>query len=237
VRVLGHARGLDRLLQLLDFGGAVLALAQLLLDLAHLLAQHVLALALVEFLLRLVADLLRQAQHLDARAEQLEHLVEALPQVEALEHRLLFLVLHVEQVGDHVAQLPRRLDRPHHAGELLGRPRQQVDRLGRLLLELHEARFQLGAARIGLGLVRLDHGDARDEERPALEEFQHAEAFLPLHHHVVHALARRNHAHDLAGGADPVQVVRGDGALLRVALQEKTHLLVAARGLACRGHR
>ena len=133
VDVLGHAGGLDRLLQLLELGGGVVALAELLLDLAHLLAQHVLALALVELLLGLVADLLGDAQHADALAQELEHLVEAPLQVEGLEQVLLVLVLHVEQVGHHVGEQRRRGHALHHDRELLGRVGQQLDRLDRLL--------------------------------------------------------------------------------------------------------
>ena len=62
------------------------------------------------------------------------------------------------------------------------------DRLDRLLLELEEARLDLRASISSRDLDRLD---ARDEERPALEEFERAEADLSLHHEVVRAFARR----------------------------------------------
>ncbi len=172
MHVLGHAGLVDRLLQLLDLGRRVLALAELLLDLAHLLAQHVLALALVELLLGFLADLLGDAQHAHALGEKLEHLVEAPLEVEGLEEVLLVLVLHVEEVGHHVREQRRRADLLHDDGELLRRVRQELDRLHRLLLQLNEARLDLGRD----GLVLLHRLHARDEERPALEELQHAKA-------------------------------------------------------------
>ena len=88
--LLGHPRLGDRLGQLRDLGRLLVALAELLLDVAELLAQDELALALVDLLLGLLADLARQAQHLDAVAEKLEHLVEARLQVEGLEDVLAF---------------------------------------------------------------------------------------------------------------------------------------------------
>ena len=74
----------------------------------------------------------------------------------------------------------------HHFGELVGRVRQQVDRLRRLLLELQEARLDLRAPHVPSRFGNPRH--ARDEERPAFEEFEHAEAALALHHEVVRAL-------------------------------------------------
>ena len=146
-----------------------------------------LALALVELLAGLVADLLRQAQHFHALGQEGEHLVQARAEVERLEQVLLLLVLDVEQVGHHVGELARRLDRAHHLGEFLGRVRQQVDRFGRLRLQLQEARFDVRACVRGFG----DPGHARDQERPAFEEFEHAEAPLALHHQVVRPSAPR----------------------------------------------
>ncbi len=217
VHRLGHAGGLDRLFQHLDLALAVLALAELLLDLALLLAQHVLALALVELLLSLVADLLGDAQHPDALAEQRQNLVQAPPEVEGLQEVLLVLVLHVEQVRHQVGEHARRGDAVDHHGELLGGVRQQLDRLGRLLLELQEARLDFRRQRV----VRFYVLHARDEVGPALEELEHAEARLALHHEVVRAFGAGDVAHHLAGGADPVQVLGLDPVLLRVALQEE----------------
>ena len=88
--LLRHPGLLDLLAQLGDLDRFVVALAELLLDLAKLLAQNVLALLGRQRLLRLLADLLGELQHLDALREQRQHLVEPLLDVERLEHGLLF---------------------------------------------------------------------------------------------------------------------------------------------------
>src|SRR5688572_12254015 len=224
VYVLGHARVVDLLLQLLELGRGLVAFAELLLDLTHLLAQHVLALALVELLLGLVADLLRDAQHADALGQVLEHLVEAPLEIEGLEQVLLVVVFDVEQVGDHVGKQRRRSHALHHDGELFRRARQELDRLDRLRFELQEACFDVGVRLV----LRVDHLRARNEERPARQELEYAEAVLALHHEVVRAFGAGDVAHDLAGRADPVEILGRHVVLLRVALEQKADLLLAA---------
>ena len=181
-RVLGHAGVVDGLLQVLDFRGGVVVLAELLLDLAHLLAQHVLALAFVELLAGLVADLLGEPQHLHALAQDRQHLVQAAPEVEGFEHGLLFLVLDVEQVG-------------HHVGEQRGEsiacttPASSSGTFGSSWMA-SAARLQLQEARLDFRRAisrRFENRHARHQERPALEELEHAEARLALHHQVVGA--------------------------------------------------
>ncbi len=223
VHVLRHAGVADRLLQLRELGRPFLALAQLLLDLAHLLAQHVLALALVELLLRLVADLLRDAQHAEALGEQLQHLVQAPLELEGLKQVLLVLVPHVEEVRHHVGEQARRAHLLHHHRQLLRGVGEQLDRLDRALLQLQEARLDLGRHLV----LGLDVLHARDEERPALEELEHAEAARALHHEVMRAFRAGDVAHHLAGGADPVEVVGPNVVLLGIALQEEADLLLA----------
>jgi hypothetical protein len=238
VHVLGHARLVDGLLQLLQLGVRILVLAQLLLDLPHLLTQHVLALTGVELLLRLLADLLRDAQDADALREPLEHLVEARLQIESLEELLLVLVLHVEQIRHHVGEQRRGAHVLDHDAELLGRVRQQLDRLDGLALQLEEARLDLGGQFAFNELFALLHVlHARDEEWPAAQELEHAKAVLALHHHVMHAFAAGDVAHHLASGADPIEVVGLDVVFLRVALQQEADLLLGAHRLLCRSDR
>ena len=74
----------------------------------------------------------------------------------------------------------------------------------------------------------LDDLDARHQERPALQELEHAEAALALHHEVMRGLGAGDVAHHLAGGADPVEVLGLDVVLLRVALEQEADLLLAA---------
>ena len=201
----------------------VAALAQLLLDLAHLLAQHVLALALVELLLGLLADLLGDAQHADALGEVLEHLVEAPLEVEGLEQVLLVLVLDVEQVGDHVGEQRRRVMPCTTTASSSGA-------LGSSEIASTAWLFswRKRASTSGSTLPRLDHLHARHQERPARQELEHAEAALALHHEVMRALGAGDVAHHLAGGADPVEVLRLDVVRLRVALEQEADLLLAA---------
>ena len=134
----------------------------------------------------------------------LEHLVEAPPQVEGLEQVLLVLVLDVEQVRDHVGEQRGRGHALHHHGELLGRVRQQADRLDRLLLELQEARLDL---RIRVFLrARSARTRATRNGQPSRNSSTRKRA-LALHHQVVRAFGAGDVAHHLPGGADPVQVL------------------------------
>ena len=87
--LLRHPGFLDRLAQLGDLDRLLVALAELLLDLAQLLAQDVLALLRGQRLLRLLADACGDLQHLDALRQQRQHLVDALAEVEGLEDLLL----------------------------------------------------------------------------------------------------------------------------------------------------
>jgi hypothetical protein len=73
----GIFASVDGLVELRDFGGALVALAQLLLDRAHLLAQQVLALQVVERTARAFRDVARDLEHFDPVREQLEQRVHA----------------------------------------------------------------------------------------------------------------------------------------------------------------
>ena len=102
--LLRHAGLLDRLAQIGDLGLALVAFAELLLDLAKLLAQDVLALPARQRLLRLLADLLGQAQHLDLLREIAQQLVEPLGDVEGLQQVLLLGRRQVGDVGDEIGK-------------------------------------------------------------------------------------------------------------------------------------
>ena len=201
--VLGHARRVEGLPEFLDLRGAVVRLAQFLLDLAHLLAQHVLALALIERLPGLFAYPRRNSQHLDACAEDGEHPVEALPQVKAFEQRLFFLDAHIHEIDHEVGQGRGRSHALHHTGKLVRRLRQEAQCLGGALLQLVEARLDV---RILLVAGGFRCRDARDQERPAFEKLKHAKALLPLHHDVVRALGAGDIAQHLPAGAHPEKI-------------------------------
>ncbi len=104
--VLGHACGIDGLLQVLDLRRALLALAQLFLDLAQLFTQNVLALAFAKLRARLVADFLGQLENLGARRQQAQNLVQAPHQIEGFQDVLLFLILGVDEVATMSASTP-----------------------------------------------------------------------------------------------------------------------------------
>ncbi len=85
-----HPGLLDAIAHFGDLGRFIVAFAQLLLDVPKLLAQDVLALLGGKRLLGLLADLLGELEHLDALREQAEHLVEALLDIDRLQHLLFF---------------------------------------------------------------------------------------------------------------------------------------------------
>ena len=99
-----HAGGLDLVAQLVDLGLLRVVLAQLALDGLELLAQDVLALGLVHLGLDLGLDPALQLEDLDLVGEEVGDELEALDDVDRLEHLLALLGGHVRAVGDHVGQ-------------------------------------------------------------------------------------------------------------------------------------
>ena len=156
-RVLRHARGLDPLLHLLEVG-ALLALAELLLDRLHLLVQVVLALALLHLALDAAADALFDLQDVDLGLELREQALQPLLDVEHLEHLLLLLELE-RQVRRHGVGQPARLLDPGERGEDLRRD---------LLVELDvlvELRDERAAHRLDLGRLHRIGRHRRRERR------------------------------------------------------------------------
>ena len=158
--------------------------------------------------------------------QQLEQLVEPRLEVERLEERLLFLGADVHQAGDEVGE-PRgalyALERGHH---FFGHLRQQLQYLHRALLEIERAPLDV---RVDL-LRLLDELHARDGERIAFEELQHAEALHALADRVMRAVGRRDVAQHVGGGADPVQIVGTRLFDFRLALQQDAERALQARG-------
>jgi hypothetical protein len=85
LRFLRHAGRFDPLAELVDLLLAVVVLAQLLLDRLHLLAQVVLALGLADLVGDLRLDLARDLLQLDLARDDLDQLLDAVPDVVALE--------------------------------------------------------------------------------------------------------------------------------------------------------
>ena len=111
--------GDDLLLELFHVG-AFFAVAELLLDRLDLLVQVVLALALLHLPLDAAADALLDLQDVDLVLELLEQLLEALADVDEVEHRLLVLELERQVRGDRVGQAAGVVDAGDR-GQDLGR--------------------------------------------------------------------------------------------------------------------
>ena len=127
-----HPGGLDLVAQLVDLGLLRVVLAQLALDRLELLAQDVLALGLVHLGLDLGLDPTLQLEDLDLVGEEVGDELQALGDVDGLEHLLALLGGHVRAVGDHVGQEAGLADVAGGDGRL-GRDRCAV---GDVLLDL-----------------------------------------------------------------------------------------------------
>ena len=174
--------------QLGDLDRLLVALAQLLLDLAQLLAQDVLALLRGQRLLGLLADLLRQLEHLDALRQQRQHLVEALLDVEGLQHVLLFRRLGTSMMPAMKSASADGESRFSIAAAISGgHVRQQLHRLARALPQQVDARFDLRGQHLG----GADLLDARHQERIARRNSSTRKRRTPLADHMVRAVGRR----------------------------------------------
>ena len=226
--LLRHARLFDRLAQLGDLDRFLVALAQLLLDVAQLLAQDVLALLRGQRLLRLLADLFRELEHLDALRKKRKHLVEPLADVDRLEHVLLFRRLGVDDAGDEIGKRGGRIqvfDRRRHFRGNVG---QELDGFARTGPHEADARLDLGRHHLG----EADLLDAGDQERKPGQLLDHAEAPHALHDGVMRPVGGGDVAQDLRRGAHPVQLLQRRLLDRRIDLQEHAErALVAHRAL------
>ena len=213
-RLLGHVRGLDLLLELVQVG-ALFRVAELLLDRLHLLVQVVLALALLHLALHAPADALLDLHDVDLGLEQLQQLLEAAADVEHLEDLLLLLELERQVRGDGVRKAPGAVD-ARERGEHLGRD---------LLVELHvlvELREQRAAHRldlVGVGLLGGDELDLGLEVGLVGEHALDARALHALDQHLHRAVGELQHLQDRGDRADVVEILGGGlvlgGGLLR----------------------
>ncbi len=205
--VLGHFGRhlclLDLLLQLVDLDAGVLVFTQLLLQLPQLLAQHGLTLALTQRRLRLLGDVAGDLQHLEPVRQHLEHLVQALLQIQGLEHLLLFLGLHVHEADDQVGQAAGRLNGLNRPRQLAGHLRQQRQGLDGARLENLGACLDLRPGRVGFR-QRLD---ARGEIRPLVCKLLHTEPALALGNEVMRSIRRGHITDDRRQHTDLMQIV------------------------------
>ncbi len=232
--LLGHLRLGDRLAELGDLRRlALVALAELALDRGHLLAQQHLAIARVERGLGFAADLLGQPQHLDPMRQDARHPVDAGLDVDGFEDVLLLLGGGVHVGRHHVGERGRRVDALDRRQQFGRRLRQQLHRLDRLPLEVHEARFDVVRHRRRLG----DPQHPRHEERPAVEKLDDLEALLALTDEMVGAVGRGEVAGDVGDRPHPMHVDRKRLVRLRIALHQDADRPLLAHRLLRRGQR
>ena len=201
--LLRHPGLLDRFAQLEDLGRLLVALPQLLLNVAQLLAQNMFALLGGQRLLGLIADLLRDLEHFDALHEQREHLVQPLLDVDRLEHVLLFRRFGVEDAGNEIGERGRRIQLLDRGRHLRRNIRQQLDDV--LGAPLHQAHARLDVGRHDLGDA--DFLDARDQERKSGEILDDAEPAHALGDHMVRAVGSSDIAEHLRGSAHGMQLL------------------------------
>ena len=224
--LLGHARELDLLAELLDLVQAVVLAAELLLDRLHLLVEVVLLLRALHLLLDPPLDALVDLQLVDLALEDGQDALQAVLGREDVEQVLLLLHRQHQVRGDGVRQLARVLD-PHR-----GQHGVVVEVVGELhvLLEQGDDLGHHGldaAARLHLAGDELHH---HLEEALLLLELEGAPAVQPLHQHLHVAVGELQALHDVADGAQGVDLLRPGvvpgGVVLRgeedpLALQER----------------
>ncbi len=224
--LLGEAGLVEGALEVLELGGGVVVLAELLLDLLELLAEQELALAALHGLAGAGADVGGEAQDLEPVGEAPEDAVEPGQERHRLQHLLLLGGGDVDQPGDEVGELAGVVDRLHGRGEGGRGLFEQADGLERALLELVEAGVDLGAA---LGRL-LDALDADGGMVGARRPLGDAGAAPALQDDVVAALAVGDVAQQPGFGADRVEV--GERGLLDggVALEDGEDRAALLRG-------
>ena len=200
--LLRHAGGLDLVAQLVDLGLLRVVLAQLALDRLQLLAQDVLALGLVHLRLDFGLDPALQLEDLDLVGEEVRDELEALGDVDGLEHLLALLGRHVRAVGDHVGQQARLGDVAGGDGGLR-RDRGAVrDVLLDLGLDRAHQRLDLDPVRAGVGQLLDDGAQVRLGRREAVD----AEAALALDDRPDRAVLELDDLGDLGQRADGVEL-------------------------------
>ena len=215
--LLGHLRLGDGLAEFGDLRRlALVALAQLALDRGHLLAQQHLAIARVERGLGLAPDLLRQPQHLDAVREDARDPVHPRRDVDRLQDFLLLVRRRVHVGRDHVRQHRPAIRPTGSPPAVRAAPAARAAGLDGLPLEENETRLDVGRRRLRLR----DPQDARDEERPAGQEFDDLEPLLALADQMMRAVRRGDVAGDVGDRPHAVHVDRQRIGGLGVALHQ-----------------
>jgi hypothetical protein len=191
----------------------LLALAELLLDRLHLLVQVVLALALLHLPLDAAADALFDLQDVDLGLELRQEVLEALLDVEHLEHLLLLLELE-RQVRRHgVGEAPRLVDAGKRSEDLRRDLLVQLD----VLVERGEQR---AAHRLDLGQRRVverhRHG-FRDPVRSHVDHVADVRAGAAFYQYFDCPIGQLQHLQDVRHAANRIHVLRA-GIVLRGGL-------------------
>ncbi len=227
--LLGHARGLDLVAQLVDLGLLRVVLAQLALDGLELLAQDVLALGLVHLRLDFGLDAALQLEDLDLVREEVGDELETLDDVDRLEQLLALLRAHVGAVGDHVGQEPGLSDVAGRDGGF-GRHRRAVRDV---LLDLGLDRAHEGLHLETVGRLILDDFDGGAQVGTGLREAVQLQARLALDDRANGPVLQLDDLGDLGQRADGVQLGGiVDLLLLRLALgDERDRSALGDRGV------
>ena len=223
--LLGHPGPFDLPLQVVDFLGLPVDVAQLLLDRLHLFPEEIFPLAFRHLLLRLVLDLRLHLGKLQLPREQVVDERQARDGVLLLEHRLGLLDLQAQVRGDEVGQHAGVVDVLGHHQDLDRHVLQRKDLLDLLAGGAHQ-RLHLEGPLLQRGLhepvdpdahggLRLDEledlplQDALDEDlQPAVGQLQHPHDHRHRAGAVEVRFLRVLHRRILLGGEEDVPVPR-----------------------------
>ena len=145
--------------------------------------------------------------------------------VDRLQDLLFFGRLEIHETGDHVGQARRRVHALNRRGKLRGRIGQELQGVERALLELMQARVDVRAVHGGF----IDALHPRDEIRISVEEFDDAEALLPLADQVMAAVGRGQVAQNRRGRTDLVEIGAFRVGDFGIALQNEANGPLRAR--------
>ncbi len=233
MRLLGQLRVLDPLFQLGDLVGAVLAVAQLLLDRLHLLVQVIFALGPLHLRLDPRLDLLLDLQDAHLALHQAIDLLQPLGDRQGLQKLLLLLDLDAQMPGHQVGKLRR----------LAGLADRDDRFLGDVLLDLRIARELLRhRAHQRLHGVAVAHGLGQDldlglEVAVILDEVADLHARLALDQHLHGAVRQLQKLQHVGEDAGAVDAIGHRFVHRRVDLRRQQDLLVVLHHRLQRPHR
>ena len=158
---------------------------------------------------------------------QRQHLVEALLDIDRLQH-LLLRGLRIDDAGNEIGKRGCRIQLLDRGGHFPGDVRQQFDSFASPASNQAYTRFHLGRH----DSYDADFLDPRHQERKIGKKLDHAKAPHALRHHVMRAVGRGDIAENLRGGSYPVQLLRLWILDRRIGLQDDAqHSLAANRFL------